>query len=214
MPETDASTPIKVLNVPITKAKTTLAVNLDELPDDVYMEAMLQGLKVLLNRGASKITKETYPAADELKSAALTKANEQLEMVKTSKIKFTGGKKKSSVSGKVMTRARQMARNLVKQELRANGIKPAHVEAAEITKWANAYLDSEKGPDLIAKAKAAIEAEESEGVGGVIDVSAVAISPKLVAAAEAKKAKSGTLSAKQAGKVKARAKGEAQATAH
>src|ERR1017187_5729515 len=145
---------ITVVNVPITKGKTTMAVTLADIPDDVYQEALLQGLKVLLNRGASKITKETYPQAEELKAAALAKAQEQLELVQTSKIKFTGGKKKSGATGAVMTEARRLAKALVKDELKRAGIKISHVEASEITKAANLYLESEKGALLVEQAMA------------------------------------------------------------
>ena len=215
MAEAQAAPTITVVNVPITQGKTTMAVTLADIPDDVYQEALLQGLKVLLNRGASKITKETYPNAEELKAAAVAKAQEQLELVNTSKIKFTGGKKKSGTTGAVMTEARRLAKALVKDELKRAGIKISHVEASEITKAANLYLESEHGTALIEKAKANLAEREKVSIGDTIDVSTVIhISPELVAKANAKKAKGGTLSAKQAGKVAKRAKGEAQATAH
>lgn len=203
---------IKVVNVPITKGKTTMAVTLDDIPDDVYQEALLQGLKVLLNRGASKITKELYANADELKAAAVAKATEQLELVKTSKIKFTGGKKKSGTTGVVMTEARRLAKALVKDELKRKGIKISHVEASEITKAANAYLETEAGSTLVEQAKANLADREKVKLGDAIDVTSIIHeSPALVAKAEARKSKAGTLSAKQAGKVKTRAKGEAAA---
>jgi hypothetical protein len=215
MSDVSASTPtITVVNVPITKGKTTMAVTLADIPDDVYQEALLQGLKVLLNRGASKITKETYTNAEELKAAALAKAQEQLELVNTSKIKFTGGKKKSGVTGAVMTEARRLAKALVKDELKRAGIKISHVEASEITKAANLYLESEHGTALIEKAKANLAEREKVTLGDVFDISAIVKeNPALVAKAAAKKA-SGTLSAKQAGKVAKRAKGEAVAAMH
>ena len=62
-----------VLNIPITKAKTTMAINTDspeeggDLPADVYAEALALGLKVLLNRGTSKVTSSTYSNPEELK---------------------------------------------------------------------------------------------------------------------------------------------------
>ena len=206
---------VKVVNVPITKGKSTLAVDISAIPDDVWQEVILQGLKVLCNRGASKITKETYPQAEELKAAAMSKAAEQLEAINTSKIKFTGGKKKSGATGAVMTEARRLAKALVKDELKRAGIKISHVEASEITKAANLYLESEHGSALIEKAKANLAEREKVSIGDTIDVSKViAISPELVAKANARKGKGGTLSAKQAGKVAKRAKGEAQATAH
>ena len=153
--------------------------------------------------------------AEELKAAAVAKANEQLELVQTSKIKFTGGKKKSGATGAVMTEARRLAKALVKDELKRAGIKISHVEASEITKAANLYLESEHGQALVEKAKANLAEREKISIAGDVDVTKViAISPELVAKAEAKKAKSGTLSAKQAGMVKKKAKPEAHATQH
>lgn len=215
--EQDATaTVVKTVNVPITKGKSTITVNLDAVPDDVYAEIVLQGLKVLLNRGMSKVTKETYPNADEMKAKAMEVAAAQLEMVNTSKIKFTGGKKKSGATGAVMTEARRLAKALVKDELKRAGIKISHVEASEITKAANLYLESEKGSDLIAQAKQNLADREKVTLGDVFNIAdIVKEDPKLVAKAEAKKAAGkGTLSAKQAGKVKTRAKGEAAATQH
>jgi hypothetical protein len=205
----------QIVNVPITKGKTTLAVAIDDIPADVWAEVILQGLKVLLNRGTSKVTKETYPKADELAAKAVETAQAQLELVMTSKIKFTGGKKKSGTTGAVMTEARRLAKALVKDELKRAGIKISHVEASEITKAANAYLETAKGAELIEQAKKNLAEREKVSIGdaGLNIASMVAISPELVAKAEAKKAKGGTLSAKQAGMVKSKSK-PSQATAH
>lgn len=211
------ATEVKIVNVPITKGKTTLAVKIDDIPADVWGEVILQGLKVLLNRGTSKVTKETYPKAEEMQAKAIEVANTQLEAVMTSKIKFTGGKKKSGATGAVMTEARRLAKALVKDELKRAGIKISHVEASEITKAANLYLESEKGTALVEKAKANLAEREKVSIGDTLDVTKViAISPELVKKAEAKKAQGkGNLSAKQAGKVAKRQKAEAQhATQH
>ena len=215
-PQTETATSVvKVLNIPITKGKTTLQVNVDDIPDDVYTEVIMQGLKVLLNRGMSKVTKETYPKPEEMKAKALEVAEAQLELVKTSKIKFTGGKKKSGATGAVMTEARRLAKALVKDELKRAGIKISHVEASEITKAANLYLESENGAALVEKAKANLAEREKVSIGDTIDVTKViAISPELVAKANAKKAKDGTLSKTPAGKVKTKARGQAHATQH
>lgn len=210
--QTEATAVVKIVNVPITKGKTTLAVNLDEIPDDVYTEIVLQGLKVLLNRGTSKVTKETYPKAEELTAKAIEVANAQLEACKTSKIKFTGGKKKSSATGAVMTEARRLAKALVKDELKRLGYKISHIEAKEITAYAQAYLDGEHGPAMIEKAKANLAERESiTGIGDEINLKSIKISDTLVAKANAKKSKDGTLSRTQAGKVKAKTKGEQHA---
>ena len=203
-----------VLNVAITKAKTTMAVDTDKIPEDVYAEALLLGLKVLLNRGTSKVTASTYPNAEELKAAAFAVAEKQMELVNTSKIKFTGGKKKSGTSGAVMTEARRLAKALVKDEIKRQGGKISHYEASEITKAANAFLETEEGAKLITQAQANLKERENVSIGKTIDLSGlIAESPDLVAKAEAKK-KAKPLSAKQAGMVQKRSKGQGAATAH
>lgn len=209
-----------LMQVPITKGKANIEIDTDSIPEDVYAEALLQGLKVLLNRGASKITKEAYPNETEMKAAAMAKAEEQLKLVQTSKIKFSGKSAAKKASGAVMTEARRLARNLIKDAMKAEGIKVSHVEASEITKAANALLeDKEQGAKLIAQAEANI-AERSEVKVTTGLVQSIKISDKKVAAAADKAAKakaakaSAPLSATQAGKTATRQKGQkAQPTA-
>ena len=204
-----------IMQIPITKGKGFIEVNTDspedggDLPASVYAEALLQGLKVLLNRGASKITKETYPNEDELKAAAMTKAEEQKALVRAGEIKFTGQSKAKKASGAVMTEARRLAKNLVKDEMKRQGIKVSHVDAKDITKAANGLLEMK--PELIAQAEANVAEREKTPVA--IDLSAIIkVNPTKVAKAEAKK-KDKPLSAKQAGMVAKRSKGQS-ATAH
>ena len=54
------------------------------------------------------------------------------------------------MNGAVMTIARWHAREAVKRELYAQGIKLSHVEACEITRAANQYIDDH--PEVIALA--------------------------------------------------------------
>lgn len=191
-----------VMQVAVTKSKGFVEIDTEQLPDDVYAEALLQGLKVLLNRGMSKITKAELGSEDTVKAEAQVKAEKNKEAILKGDIKFTGGKAKKA-SGVVMTEARRLAKNLVKDEMKRAGIKVSHVEAKEITKAANAYLDSTEGAGLIAKAEANIAEREKVNVAGVIDIKAlIKESPALVAKAEARKAKpkdNNQLSAKQAG---------------
>ena len=140
------------LQIPITKAKGQfVTIETDAIPADVYAEAMVQGLKVLLNRGTSKITSAHYPDATERSAAAVEMAAKQLDLVMTSKIKFTG-QKKAKTSGAVNTEAMRLARNLVKDEMKRQGIKISHVEASEITKAAKGLLEAM--PELIETAQA------------------------------------------------------------
>lgn len=202
-----------IYQVPVTKGKTTIEIDDAALSDDVMREVILQGLKVLCNRGTSKITKEAYPDTEEMKAAALKAAETQVEALREGKIKFSGSAKVKKASGAVMTEARRIARNMVKDAMKEAGLKISHVEASEITKAANSLLDA--NPGIIETAKAALEDRAKKPVA--IDIkSLVKESPKLVAKAAEKKAKAkadAPLSAKQAGKVAPRAKGQ-QPQAH
>ena len=109
-----------VLQIPITKAGATIDFDTNDLSEEMYVLVVTEGLKTLLNRGASKITKETYPVESERKEAALVKAAEQVEKVKAGDVK-RGGKAKAKESAKVMTEARRIARNAVKDAMKEEG---------------------------------------------------------------------------------------------
>lgn len=201
------------LLIPIVKGKAPLEIDTDEsvIPTEVYEEALIQGFKVLLNRSMSKISKETYPNAEELKAAALAKAAETYEDLKKGKVRRTSGTKTSKVTGKVKTEAMRLARNLVKDQIKAAGGKISHYEASEITKVAKALLESEQGKSLMDMAAANIAEREKAPVK--IDIGTIVVSEKRVAKANEKAAKAKTLSAAKAGQVQAKAKLVAQPTA-
>jgi hypothetical protein len=52
------------------------------------------------------------------------------------------------MNGAVMTLARYHARQVIKRELYAQGIKLAHIEASEITRKANQYVEDH--PEIVA----------------------------------------------------------------
>lgn len=193
-----------VLNVAIIKAKESIEIDTSLLPDEIYQEALLQGLKVLANRGMSKINKLSLGSDDEVKKEALLKAKSNLEDLYAGKVKKTGAKKEKSASGVVMTEARRIARNLVKDEMRRQGMKVSLVEPSKITAAANALIDANAG--IIEQAKTNLAERDNTGISSMIDIkSLIPISEAKLAKAEAKKSQSG-LSAKQAGMVKHRAK--------
>lgn len=207
------------VKVPVTKGKGYIEVDTaspdkgGDLPDAVYQEAVLQGLKVLFNRGMSKLTKEAFDGDEEkLKAAAMEQAEINLAAIREGKIKYTG-QKASKVSGEVKTEARRLARNLVKDEMKRQNIKVSHVESSEITKAANALLDSEQGEAIIKQATENIAERQKTKIA--IDVTAIPISTKKVQKAEKEKAeRKAATSAAKAGKVQVRAKPQPQATAH
>lgn len=195
------------LQVPVVKSKGGfIAVDLDKIPEDVVKEIWMQGLKTLVNRGMTKITTTGLEGKelDKAKADAMAKASENLEAIYTSKIRFTGGKKKQA-TGEIMTEARRLAKALVKDAMKRDGIKVSTVEAKEITRLANELLDDD--PSIIESAKANVEARKQKTVSSSI-MSTIKISDKLVKKAQEKKsqvqAAKATLSAAKVGQPKAR----------
>jgi hypothetical protein len=180
-----------ILQVPIVKAKTTLDMDTDKLPDEVYREFMVSGGKNVLGRGMSKVTKANYPDPEELKAAALAIAQDNLEKCYAGEIRITGASKATKkVAGAVMVEARRLARNIVKDALKAAGHKVSHIEARSITALANEYLDSEEGAGTIEEAKTNLEAREAKvSAKPKIDLSKVKVSESKVRAAADKAAK-------------------------
>src|SRR5258706_11566955 len=101
--DASAPTPSSILTIPVTKSKGSIEIDTSKLPDDVYREMCIQGLKVLANRGMSKITKASTKDEAELKALAQTQAEKNLEAMYAGKIKFSAGVKAKKASGKVMT---------------------------------------------------------------------------------------------------------------
>lgn len=179
-------------HIAVTKAKKTLEVDIDKLSDKVLREVITQGLKVLLNRGASKVTAANIPDKEERESEAMKIAEAQLELVYTEKIRFTGGKAKKT-SGAVNTEAMRIARNMVKDGMKKIGLKISHVKASEITAAAKELLEA--SPEIIQQAEANLE-ERAKAPMKIDLKSLIHEDPELVKKAEAKKK---PLSAKQAG---------------
>lgn len=209
-----------ILRIPITKAgNRPIEIDTDaDLNDEMYLLALEEGLKVLMNKRMSKVPAQKGlegKALSDAQDSAYAIAEENYASLKAGKLRkgragptTADGKK---VSGVIMTEARRLAKEVVKNEIRAAGMKISHVEASEITKAANALLDQD--PSLIEQAKANLEARAQTPVA--LDITTlIKESPKLVEKAEkAKKERKGQLSAKQAGKTAKRSKGEAQAHA-
>lgn len=191
------------VQVAVTKARATVAIETDDIPEDVYKEALILGLKTLVNRGTTKITKAYYPDADELKAAAMATAERQVELIRTGKIRFVAGKVKRA-SGAVMTEARRLAKLMVKAAMKEQGLKISHYASSEITKAANELLNTEEGKEILKVAESNVAERSAKPIS--IDLSAIMeASPELVAKAEARKS---TLSAKQAGIPMRRSRGK------
>lgn len=216
-----------LFQVPITKGGKTAFIEVNtgsadgadpgDVTDEVMHEVILQGLKVILNRGQSKITGETYPDEKERQEAAMAKARQTFEEMKRNEIRFMGKRPKKDVTGEVMTEAMKVARAYVKQVMKDKGIKVSHVPAKEITRVAKDLVA--ENPELIEQAKATVAARKEKAAAITIrgDLSAM-VDPKLVAKSETEKAeRKAASSAKKAGKVQPyalRQKPGVQPTAH
>lgn len=210
----------------------SVSINTDDLPLEVFEAAVVLGLKELVHKGMSKVTKANIPDDAARKAELLKIATENaLELCKSEgegedrryvgKVKLDNKRASGpKVSGAVKTEAMRLARNLVKDEIKKAGMKVSHVAASEITAAAKAYLEAY--PDLLKKAEENVKEREAavkaEGETKKLDIkSIIKVDPKLVAKAAEKnaKAKAGkgeTISAAQAGQVNKRQK--PQATAH
>jgi len=223
------------LPIPITKAgNKTIEISTDNIPDEMYNIALAEGLKVLLNRGMSKVPASKGLEGKELEDvhvSAYTIAEKNVEKLYAGELK--GGRSIASkdgdkVSGVVMTEARRLAKEVIKNEIKAAGMKISHVPAADITKAANALLTTDKS--YLATAQANIEArmalvtkgkDEAEAKASALamlqKLGGIAESPKLVKAAAERKAKEKAekgLSKTQAGIVAPRKKGEGTGVHH
>lgn len=200
-----------IMQVPVTKGQGVVEIDTDALPEAVYAEALLQGLKTLLNRGQSKITVAELGDKDTVKKEAMIAADKQKAKILSGDIKFSGKAKATKVSGAVNTEAMRIARNRVKDAIKAAGMKISHVKASEITTAAKELLAQDQS--IVAEAEANLATRSATPLP--IDIkSLVKEDPKLVAKAEAKKAADAAnkpMSAKQAGLVKGR-KPKAQPT--
>ena len=210
---------MSTMNIKVTKAGKSLEVDLQELPDEAYQFVLQKGLEALLNARMSKVLTKDLEGEKlaEAQAAALKIAEENLSNLKAGKIsKARGGAKDANgnkVAANVMTEARRLAKEVVKNEIRAAGMKISHVEASAITKAANELIAAD--PSFIEAATANIEGRKQ--VKSAINIAdLVHESPKLVAKAEKAKAeRKTTLSAKQAGKAAPRkAKAAPEQVAH
>lgn len=206
-----------ILKIAVTKGGKDAVVELDtdNLPEHIYAGALAEGLKSFINKGMAKILTKGLEGSelDSAQAAASKKASENLAALLDGTFKLPGTKKaKSGVSGAVMTEAKRIARNMVKDEIKREGkVKVSHIAASEITRLAVLVIEAD--PSILEQAAENLAARESKAPKGKLAelLGGVIVDPKLVAAAEAKKKPSGTLSAKQAGRTKARPQ---QATAH
>lgn len=207
-----------VMEVMITKAKRTLAVDTKLIEDPAtFADIFYRGLAEVLNSGMSKIAVKDLEGdeLEEAQAAAFAKAEQNWKALLAGEIKPKGARgkgKASKIPTEVKTVAMRLARDLVKDQIRADGGKPSQYKASDITKWAKDLLEADES--LIEMAKAEIEARKATPMK--ISLAGLKPDAKLVAKAEEAKAKrkaDKSLSATQAG-IPTRRKGKSGAATH
>jgi len=133
------------LNIPVTKAgNATITVETDQLPERIYVSALTKGLHTLINGGATKLANVKDAKTDEEKAEfaklATEKAQERVAAMYSNTLKLGREAAVKGPSGAVMTEARRIARDLIKQMIKDSGGKVSHYAASEITKAANELL--------------------------------------------------------------------------
>ena len=195
-----------VMEVLITKAKKTLGVVVSTLSDEMFQEIIYRGLSDILNSGMSKITTKDLEGEELSKAqvAAFAKAEDNLKTLMDGKVKHKGQRgsaAKSKHSREVTTEAMRLGRDVIKDQIRADGGKPSHYKASDISKWAKELLEAD--PSYYEMANANLESRKKKPIG--ISIAGLKPDETLVAkdnarTAAAKPKSAGQLSAKQAGK--------------
>lgn len=188
-----------LFKIKISKAKTNLDVEFDDLPAEVQAFIVEQGLSKLLNGATARETAATTPDEKVRGENAMALAMNKLDALKAGKFKRTAARGDGKTPMVVMTEARRLAKNIIKAHLKAQGKRLGEIEPAAITEAANLYLT--ENPDLIETAKASIEASAALASSAKVNVDAIPVSAAKVKANEDKKAKSkAATQAKNAGK--------------
>jgi len=212
--------PMNIFEVAVAKAgkNAKLSVDVSQLSDDMYELVMAEGLKSILNSRMSKVgpvTKlEKEGKTEELakeQDLALKIAQDNLTKLLAGEIKAKSKVSKSDLPREVITEARRIARDIVKNQIRAAGGKPSHYAAKDITLAADEFIKAD--PSIVAKAKENLA--NRAGIKPGVDISTlIKESPVLVAKAKAKSEANNApgLSAKQAGMIPARKKPPVHAT--
>lgn len=203
-----------IIPIPVTKGGVdyTVEVDFDKFSEEVFREICARGARDLIQQGMSKVTAVAYPDQDEREGAAKALAEKNLGKMLEGDIRFTVTRqKKKAAAGKreVLTEQKRIAKVMVKDEMKRLGIKVSYVEAKEITRCVNELIDGPRGPELWAKAEAAVEerrreaqerVEQGSDLGITIQVSDRKIKQATEKAERAKaKEKDTPISAKQAG---------------
>jgi hypothetical protein len=197
-----------IVKIPVPKAGKGVYVefSLNDVHDRSYKMAVIAGLKQFVNRKMTKITTSGLEGKDleAAQAKAYEQALENLDDIKQGKVRDTvGGGGKKAGTGKIMTEAMRIARQLVKDAMKRDKIRLSDVDAKEITAAAKDLI--EENPGILKEAEENLQEREKKEKKIVVKTSKIRLNPEKVAANNAKKR---TKAPVEAGKVRQR--GEAR----
>jgi hypothetical protein len=173
-----------IYQVQITKVKTatgfaTLEVDTEQFSDEVMYFLVSEGLKAVINSRMTKVGAVTKLTGKELLAAheiAMKIANENLDDLKSGKVKHSRGKEKSTIPAAVRAEAMRLAKTAIKDWVRSQGEKPSRFDEKSYTSKAKEYVDSD--PAYLTQAKENIEARKTPSFNLNLNMSD--LGPKLV----------------------------------
>lgn len=202
---------MSIYQIPVAKTGTSYEINSDSLAEATYKAVFQAGLKHYAEVGLASITKTKYASEAEFLAAAKTKVEENIEKIKTGKLRVIGAKAAKGDTGVLGTEMLRIAKVVAKDMAKAQGIKISHTSAKAWTEAGKALIASDPerfrkaAEESLARAKG-IEAVESFDIRTIVHAD-----PAKVAKAEAKKAAKAEAKAGKAPPVKAKKGAEARA---
>ena len=211
--EAEASDQTFIVEFTIPKAGShVFKVDLQKMLRSNYGATIVKGLQELCKRGLNDVKTKDLDDEElaEKREEAIRIIDANIEQLYTTELTVRGIKR-SKVTGKEKTRAKQKAVRIVKAQIKAEGERISDYSNKEISTAAEQLLDEH--PELVEEARAEIAAEEKalkekgyiavDGKGKSKLVAGLRKDPKRVAANEAKKVKNPKPKGKVRGEVRA-----------
>ena len=161
-----------VLELYVAKAGKSFDINTQEIPLEVYTEALRIGLVQMASRGLTKVANKGLEgeALEAAQAAAEAIVVKNIQSIKEGTVRIAS-KKDEKVAGErsVMALARKDALNIVKQMMRAQKIRQKDVGKKAMAQAAEAYLLSDSGKKVIERARVKITETTAEAAKATQD---------------------------------------------
>jgi hypothetical protein len=162
-----------VLELYVAKAGKSFDINTQEIPLEVYTEALRIGLVQMASRGLTKVANKGLEgeALEAAQAAAEAIVVKNIQSIKEGTVRIASKKDEKVAGGErsVMALARKDALNIVKQMMRAQKIRQKDVGKKAMAQAAEAYLLSDSGKKVIERARVKITETTAEAAKATQD---------------------------------------------